>query len=53
MMKGSHHSLESRKRMSEVKKGENHPLYGKHHSLESRKRMSEAHKGKTRSLETR
>ncbi len=44
--------------MSEVKKGEKHPLYGKHLSLETRKRMSEANKGKhnkgkPRSLETR
>ena len=36
------HSLEARKKMSEVKKGENHPFYGKNHSRETRKKMSEA-----------
>ena len=41
-MYGKHHSDESRKKMSEVKKGEKHYLYGKHHSDESRKKMSEA-----------
>jgi len=37
MRKGSHHSLETRKRMSESRKG-------KHHSLETRKKISEANK---------
>ena len=53
MRKGSHHSLETRKKMSEAQKGERHPLYGKHHSLETRKKISEANKGKHFSLETR
>ena len=43
---GKHHSEESRKKMSETKKGENNPLFGKHHSAETRKMMSEAHNGK-------
>ena len=53
MRKGSHHSEETRRRMSEAKKGEKHPLYGKHHSLETRKKMSEANKGKHHSEETK
>ena len=53
MRRGSHHSLESRKKMSEAHKGEKHPNYGKRHSLKSRKKMSESHKGKIFSLETR
>ena len=42
--KGKHHSEESKKKMSEAKKGEKHPMYGKHHSDESKKKISEAHK---------
>ena len=44
-MKGKHHSEESRKKMSESRKGENNPLFGKHHSAEARKKMSESKKG--------
>jgi len=43
---GKHFSAETRKKMSEAKKG-------KKRSLETRRRMSEVHKGKTHSLETR
>ena len=43
---GKHHSLETKRKISEANKGENHPLYGKHHSEESKRKMSEAHKGK-------
>ena len=50
---GKHNSEETRKKISESKKGENHPLFGKHHSVETRKKMSEALKGKHRSEETR
>ena len=39
-------SEETRKKMSESRKGENHPLFGKHLSEETRKKMSEALKGK-------
>ena len=42
----NHPSEESRKKMSESKKGENNPLFGKHHSEEARKKLSEARKGK-------
>ena len=49
---GKHHSAESRKKMSEAKKGENNPRFGKpawnngkHHSAESLKKMSEVKKG--------
>ena len=51
-MKGKHHSAEARKKMSELKKGENNQLFGKHHSEETRKKISEANKGKHRSAET-
>ena len=45
-MKDKHHSAETRKKMSESKKGENHPMFGKHRSEETRKKISEANKGK-------
>ena len=45
---GKHPSEESRKKMSESKKGENNPMFGKHHSAEARKKMSEANKGNTK-----
>ena len=38
-------SAETRKKFSEVKKGENNPFFGKQHSAETRKKMSEAKKG--------
>ena len=50
---GKHLSAETRKKMSESKKGENHPFFGKHHSEETIKKMSEATKGKHHSEETR
>ena len=57
---GKKSSEESRKKMSEAKKGENNPMYKKKHTKESRKKMSEAKKGekhpmygKKRSKETR
>ena len=43
---GSLRSDESRRKMSEAHKGENHHMYGKTASEETRKRMSEAKKGK-------
>lgn len=53
MRKGSHHSEESRRRLSEANKGEKNPNYGKPRSLETRRKISEANKGKTHSLESR
>ena len=50
---GKHNSAETRRKMSEAKKGENHPLYGKHHTDDTRKKMSESHKGRTHTEETR
>ena len=45
---GKHPSEESRKKMSEAKKGEKCYIFGKHHSAEARKKMSEANKGNTK-----
>lgn len=39
---GKHHSAETLQKMSEAKRGKNHPFFGKHHSEESRKKTSEA-----------
>lgn len=44
--KGKHHTKENKKKMSEMMKGENNPMYGKHHTVESKKKLSEAKKGK-------
>ena len=46
-------SEETRKKMSESRKGENHPMFGKHLSTKHRKNLSEALKGKYLSAETR
>ena len=57
---GKHHSEESRKKMSESRKGEKCYIFGKHHLEETRKKISEKLKGekcyifgKHRSEETR
>ena len=50
---GKHHSEESRKKMSEARKGNPSWNKGKHLSAEARKKMAEAHKGKNHSDETR
>lgn len=42
---GMHHSVESRKKMSESHKGETSPRKGAHLSHETRKKLSESHKG--------
>jgi len=34
---------ETKRKMSEAKKGSNHPFYGKHRSEETKRKMSEAH----------
>ena len=44
--KGKHASDETRRKMSAMRKGEKHPMYGEHHSEETRNKMSEAKKGK-------
>ena len=43
---GKHHSVETRKKISESNKGEKCYIFGKHLSEETRKKMSEANKGK-------
>ena len=48
---GGIQSEETRKKMSEAKKGEKHHMYGKHHTEETRKKISKANKGKVRSEE--
>lgn len=50
---GRSHSNEARRKMSEAKKGTNHPNYGKHLSSETRRKISEAHKGTHHSAESR
>ena len=44
---------ETRKKLSEARKGENNSFYGKHHTEEARKKMSEFHKCKIISEETK
>ena len=44
-MKGSKHSLKSKRKMSEARKGGIGPFKGKHHTEETRKKLRESHKG--------
>lgn len=44
--KGTHHTDEWKKIMSEKNKGENNSFYGKHHSEGTKKKLSELKKGK-------
>ena len=56
MQKGTKHSEETRKKISETLKlliGEKCAFYGKKHSEESKRKMSESHKGKKFSEETK
>lgn len=48
MLKGKKHSEETKRKMSESRKGENNSMYGKRRvmSEETRKKMSDSHKGK-------
>lgn len=50
---GKHHSAETKRKMSEARKGNKHPLYGKHLSAETKKKISEAKNGISRSSETK
>lgn len=43
---GFKHTEETKRRMSEIKTGKNHPNYGKHPSAETRRKMSESQMGK-------
>ena len=43
--KGKHPSVESRQKMSEARKGENHPFFGKHFSEEHRQKIAAAKRG--------
>lgn len=45
-LNGKTHSEETKIKMSEVRKGENHYFYGKTHSEESKRKMSETRKGR-------
>jgi group I intron endonuclease len=44
-LKGRKLTEETRQKLSEIRKGENHPMYGKHPTEEARQKMSESHKG--------
>lgn len=50
---GFKHSDESKRKMSESRKGEKHHLYGKFHSDESKQKMSKSHTGKKHNDETK
>ena len=45
--RGLKHSEETRKKMSESRKGVKHPMYGQHHSEETKRKMGEAQADKT------
>jgi len=42
-LKGKHLSEETKRKMSESRKGNKHYMFGKHHSLETRKKISKNH----------
>lgn len=50
---GLTHTEETKRKMSEAKKGENHPMYGKHSTEETKRKISEGNKGKIVSEETK
>jgi len=52
-MYGKHHNEESRRKMSESRKGERNHFYHKHHTEESKRKISESLSGFKHSLETR
>ena len=45
--KGKRHSEEYKRKMSELMKGEKHPMYGRYHTEEAKQKMSKAKKGKS------
>ena len=47
------HSEETKRKMSESRKGKNNYWHGRHHSEETKRKLSEINKGKTHSEETR
>ena len=51
--KGKHYSEETRRKMSDAKKGENNPMFGKSPSEETRRKLSETLKGKHHAEEHR
>ena len=50
---GKPHSEESKRKISEVTKGEKNPMYGKHHREESKRKIGEAKNGRKLSEEHR
>ncbi len=52
MKKGTKHSEETKKRMSETRKGDKHPMYGKHHSKEARRKIVLARAGQVITIES-
>lgn len=42
--KGKQHSIETKTKLSKLRKGEHNPMYGKHITEETRAKMSKAHK---------
>lgn len=49
-MTGKHPNTATRKKMSDMKKGKNHPNFGKQLSSETRKKISDSNKGNTNAL---
>lgn len=45
-MKGKHHTEATKKLLSELMTGKNHPLWGKHHKPETIELMRKVHTGK-------
>lgn len=50
---GFKHSEESKKKMSDSRKGNKHPFFGKHHSEETKRKIGKASKGRIVTEETR
>lgn len=44
-LKGRKLSIQTRRKMSEAQRGENHPMYGKHHSKETKEKISHSIRG--------